>query len=136
MTSYQFFINSYLRLADMSEDYYEKQHYMYIANKFLEKYAQESDGGEIISEKEEFNIQIIDIVKKYAVKGKTINISYDQIKEENGNDVFGEMQPKRLLDSVAYRLRQDGVVIKTGKTVKYQGRTRNGFSIYSYAEDV
>ena len=78
------------------------------------------------------NHALIAAIREYAgkaVPGKSISISYDQMKEDHGMDIFGGLQPKRALDGIAYDLRLDGLVLHTGKTVKQNGRTRNGFSL-------
>jgi hypothetical protein len=71
-------------------------------------------------------------LKEYAAKaqpGKAVNLSYDQVKAEYGAEIFSGMQPKRILDTLARDLRLDGITIQTGKTVREDGRTKNGFCL-------
>ena len=71
-------------------------------------------------------------LREYAAKaqpGKAVNLSYDQVKAEYGVDIFCGMQPKRVLDSLSKDLQLDGITIQTGKTVREDGRTKNGFCI-------
>ena len=76
------------------------------------------------------NYALIEAIKEKAVAGKTVNISYEEMKSLNGSDIFGNTQPKRALESVAASLKNYDIFIQTGKTVRYKERTHNGFSIY------
>ena len=49
---------------------------------------------------------------------------------EYGEDIFGSGQPKKALAIVTADLKEIGSTIQTGKTVKYDGKTRNGFGIF------
>ncbi len=52
------------------------------------------------------------------------------MKEVYGEHIFGYLQPKRTLDSIAAQLRDEyDITIKTGKTVFCKGKTKNGFGI-------
>ena len=82
------------------------------------------------AEQEETNYALIAALREKAVKGKTVNISYDEMKDIYGDDIFGSGQPKRVLENVAYSLKREDISIQTGKTVRYNNRTRNGFSIF------
>lgn len=82
------------------------------------------------SEQEETTFALTEAIRKKAVKGKTVNISYDEMKDTYGEYIFGGCQPKRVLDSIAYKLKGENITIFTGKSVRYNERTRNGFSIY------
>lgn len=82
-------------------------------------------------EQEEINHALIEVIKERAEIGKIINVSYDQLKDEHGTDIFGDIQPKKSLDSIAPQiLNKYDIKLTTGKSVKYNGKTRNGFSIY------
>ena len=76
------------------------------------------------------NRALIAAVKEHAEPGKTVNVSYDQMKADHGTDIFDSMQPKRALDAVANELWSMGYVVQTGKTVRHDGRTKNGFSVF------
>ena len=79
-----------------------------------------------------YQSESLEVIREHACKGKTVNISYDEMKDIHGADIFGSGQPKRAIDSVLPMLKGEGITIRTGKTVKYNSRTRNGFSIYKY----
>ena len=72
---------------------------------------------------------MIDAITEKAIPGKTVNISYDEMRLEYGEDIFGSGQPKKALAIVTADLKEIGIAIQTGKTVKYDGKTRNGFAI-------
>ena len=61
---------------------------------------------------------------------KTKNISYKELRERYGQQIFCGKQPKKCLDGLQSALHKNGVFVKTGKTVKYNGKTENGFSVY------
>ncbi len=75
------------------------------------------------------NRALIAAVCEYGVPGQTVNVSYDQMKADHGSDIFDCMQPKRALDAVSGELRAIGYYVQTGKTVRHNGRTKNGFSV-------
>lgn len=81
------------------------------------------------AQQERTNHLLIEAVREHSVAGKTVNVSYDQLREDNGSDVFDGTQPKKALDSIKGSLQLCGITIQTGKTVRFEGRTRNGFSI-------
>ena len=82
------------------------------------------------AEQEETNFALISALREKAVNGKTVNISYDEMKDIYGDDIFGSSQPKRALDNIAYTLKNEDIKISTGKLVKYNARARNGFSLF------
>lgn len=89
--------------------------------------------GEIINrhiEEQETNRALIEVILEKAVAGKTVNISYDELKDKYGNEIFGEKQPKRALDSIALELvGKHNIKLSTGKKVKYKNKPCNGFGI-------
>ena len=72
---------------------------------------------------------LADAIRELAVEGQTVNLSYEEVKEKYGETVFGSGQPKKLLDRLAETIYAEGITIVTGKNVKYNGKTRNGFSL-------
>lgn len=82
------------------------------------------------AEQKETNFALIAALREKAVKGKAVNISYDEMKDIYGDDIFGSGQPKRALDNIAYTLKSEDIKISTGKLVKYNARARNGFSLF------
>ena len=78
----------------------------------------------------QINEALFDAILEKAVPGKHINISYDQMRDEYGQDIFETTQPKKELDYLSEKLRPDGIVITTGKTVRLAGKTKNGFDVY------
>lgn len=77
----------------------------------------------------ETNSALVEAITEKAIPGKTVNISYDEMRLEYGEDIFGSGQPKKALAIVTADLKEIGITIQTGKTVKYDGKTRNGFAI-------
>ncbi len=84
---------------------------------------------QMVNEREERNSFLIDAIKEKSISGRMVNLSYDLMRDEYGFDVFGTVQPKKALESIADELRADGITIQTGKRVKYNGKAVNGFSI-------
>lgn len=76
------------------------------------------------------NRALIAAVCEYGETGKTVNVAYDQMRDDHGAEIFDCMQPKRALDAVSNELRSMGYVVQTGKTVRHDGRTKNGFSVF------
>ena len=62
-------------------------------------------------------------------EGETVNISYEEMRDTFGEDIFGSGQPKRILDRLANTIYVEGIRITTGKSVKYNGKAQNGFSV-------
>lgn len=85
---------------------------------------------QMLNEREERNSFLIDAIKEKAISGKTVNLSYDAMRDEFGSDVFGSVQPKKALESIAGELRSDGIIIETGKRVKHNGNAVNGFGVF------
>ena len=54
------------------------------------------------------------------------------MKDTFGEDLFGSLQPKRAIDEIRDSLLKLDISVQTGKTVKYQGRTKNGFCIIKH----
>lgn len=63
-----------------------------------------------------------------------VRFTYDAFKTKYGSDIFGTMQPKRIIDSVALDFISRGYQIKTGIQVKSGGTKGNGFLIHPFAE--
>lgn len=84
---------------------------------------------QMANEREERNNFLIDAIKEKSISGQMVNLSYDLMREEYGFDVFGAVQPKKALESIADELRADGITIQTGKRVKFNGKAVNGFGI-------
>ena len=110
-----------------------------ITRQTLEEAArQRKKPGEIATQRDiqkEIDAKLIAAVEQHAVRGQTINISYDQMKEEHGELIFGYGQPKRALDVVAQELERKGITLTTGKRVKYNGSPVNGFSVSYHSPD-
>ena len=70
-----------------------------------------------------------DAIRELAREGETVNISYREMEEKFGDTIFGSAQPKKILDSLIGPLSREGIILKTGKSVKYQKRACNGFSV-------
>lgn len=105
-----------------------------ITRKTLEEAARrKKTAGEVIDshhEQAETKLLLIRAIQERAVCGKTVRVSYDELKELYGGDIFGSGQPKKALDSIASNLEQYEISIETGKKVLYKGKSLNGFYIY------
>lgn len=69
-----------------------------------------------------------------AIPFTDMKFTYDSFKDRYGSEIFGTMQPKRLLDSVAGDMYGRGYQIKTGIQVQFDGVKRNGFLIHPFAD--
>lgn len=85
-----------------------------------------------LQEEETVTAALLDALREIALEGKLKNISYDEVKDLYGKFIFGSRQPIKVIETARGILSEEGYTITTRKTVKYQGKTRNGFSI-SYA---
>lgn len=89
--------------------------------------------GEVLErrhEQEETNRALIDAVRERAIENKIVNISYDEMRELYGEDIFGSFQPKKALDNIAAELRNKyGISLQTGKKAFYNNNSRQGFGI-------
>jgi 5S rRNA maturation endonuclease (ribonuclease M5) len=79
------------------------------------------------------NAELIDAIRNEApdcYTDGTLKLSYDDMKSKYGNEIFGGMQPKRALDSVAGKLLElYHIAITTGVHIKRDGKQANGFYI-------
>ena len=78
---------------------------------------------------EEEENALAEAIRDLAKEGETVNISYEEMRETYGELIFGTGQPKKLLDKLANTLYAEGIRIRTGKNVKRDGKTYNGFSV-------
>lgn len=88
--------------------------------------------GEVVkanSYQEEINSTLIRALLDAANPFQIERFTYDQFKELYGSDIFGTLQPKRALDAVKEAMAARGWTIETGKKVKYNGDSANGFFI-------
>lgn len=65
-----------------------------------------------------------------AIPFSDVKFTYDSFKDKYGSEIFGTMQPKRLLDSVASDFYARGYQLRTGIQVQIDGVKRNGFQIH------
>ena len=65
-----------------------------------------------------------------AIPFSDIRFTYDSFKEKYGSEIFGTMQPKRILDSIASDMYSRGYQLKTGIQVKTGNAKGNGFLIH------
>lgn len=79
------------------------------------------------SYQEEINSTLIRALLNAANPFEVTRFTYDSFKEIYGSDIFGSMQPKRALDSVREAMAARGWALETGKRVKLNGETSNGF---------
>ena len=78
---------------------------------------------------EETNQILIRALLDAADKKHSVKFSYDRFKERYGGDIFGNQQPKRVLDAVVETLAERGFLLETGKRIKQGSQTLNGFVI-------
>ena len=72
--------------------------------------------------------ELEDAIRQKAEVGSTVNVSYQELKDEFGSDIFGPGQPQKALDQVRLELSIEGIHIENiGKKVKYNGRAMSGF---------
>ena len=79
---------------------------------------------------EEEEEALLDAIRELAKEGKTVNVSYEEMKERYGDAIFGSgQQSKKILDRLIGPLSREGITLVTGKGVKYRGKSLNGFSV-------
>ena len=59
-----------------------------------------------------------------------LRVSYAEMTERFGEDVFGGKQPKRAPEVVREELREKGVRVETGVSIFREKSTKRGFLIY------
>ena len=74
-------------------------------------------------------------IRKMLGEEDSRNISYQEMTDRFGPDIFSGGQPKRALDRIRGILTFDGVDIITGKGVRYNGKSVNGFCVYKMGSD-
>lgn len=74
---------------------------------------------------------LIEAIKKLAsgYEGKPINVSYEQMMDDYGPDIFGSCQPKKALTGIRIELLAEGIRLTLGKHVRYDGASKQGFAI-------
>lgn len=93
--------------------------------------------GEIMQDKENrinINNALVTALMSAANPFSTVRFTYDSFKDEYGRNIFGSLQPKRALDSVADILFSRGYSLQTGIQVKKDGVKGNGFAISGLEE--
>ena len=68
-----------------------------------------------------------------AIPSEDIRFTYDSFKDKYGSDIFGTMQPKRILDSISPDMFSRGYEIRTGVMVRTGESTSRGFVIHPLA---
>ncbi len=107
----------------------------------LEKAAElKKSVGEVLANRDAFSEvedQLVEAVCSYAVAGKSVIVTYEQFKAENGDEIFGSTgRPSTVLKLIKNKLKARGVTLEfktaNDNPVKafYQGKNRNGFEIY------
>ena len=80
-------------------------------------------------EAEEEEDALLEAIRELAREGETLNISYKEMEERYGSSIFGSGQPKKILDRLIGPLSREGIILVTGKSVKYNRQACNGFSV-------
>ena len=58
-----------------------------------------------------------------------LRVSYAEMTERFGEDVFGGKQPKRALEAVGEELKREGVRVETGVSVRKDKKVAKGVTI-------
>ena len=94
--------------------------------------------SEVISNKkasEENFERLFNAICEKAVEGDIVRMSYDELKELYGENIFGNMQPKKALDSITEQLYNEAkITLNTGRKVKHNGIVKNGTFFYKERE--
>lgn len=72
---------------------------------------------------------LLEALREISTEDRPKNISYDEMKDVYGKFIFGSRQPMKAIEIARGILAGEGYTITTKKRVKYQQKTRNGFSI-------
>ena len=64
-----------------------------------------------------------------------LRVSYAEVTERFGADVFGGKQPKRALEVVGEELREKGVQMEIGVSLKRNNRSVRGVTIFGRISD-
>lgn len=70
-----------------------------------------------------------DAILELSEPGKTVRVTYKQMKDDYGESVFCGMQPKKALEKVSADMSAFGISIKTDLTIKIDKTTARGFAI-------
>lgn len=65
---------------------------------------------------------------------KDTKFLYDDFKDQYGDNIFGQSQPKKALDDIKEAMYKKGFVIDSGKQVRKNGKVGRGFSIQKISE--
>ena len=90
--------------------------------------------GELKKSKENFRNDRARLIDALIFEAKNTEkcgkrLSYEDVKSMYGNDIFGSVQPKIILDSIVEDLLKRGITLETGKTIRRGSTTKNGFFI-------
>jgi hypothetical protein len=96
--------------------------------------------GEQIAEvhrKEETNERLVSALLDAAKGTETCGVrySYNEFKLKYGDDIFGDMQPKRALDALIPAMANRGITLETGKQIRRDNKLSNGFFIQEEAAE-
>ncbi len=82
-------------------------------------------------EHSEDHTALINAIRQLSERGNIVRVSYAEMFDLFGANIFCGSQPKRVLDKLSYELHSHGMglTVVTGKKVKYKGESLNGFSI-------
>ena len=80
-------------------------------------------------ERERGSEVLTDLLEAKANPFAPVRMSYEELRREHGNMVFGGRQPKTVLDACREELERRGIYLRTGIKVKQQGKSYNGFSL-------
>ena len=105
-----------------------------ITRKTLEEAARRKQTpNEVISNKkatEENFDRLFNAICENAIEGDIVRMSYDELKERYGENIFGNMQPKRAIAEISEKLSEVGITINAGRKVSHKGISKNGLVFY------
>ena len=83
-------------------------------------------------EEEAWKGALCEAVVTLAKEAETLplRVSYAEVTEQFGADVFGGKQPKRALEAVFGELHEQGVRVEMGVSIFREKSTKRGFLIY------
>ena len=80
--------------------------------------------------------RLTDLLESKANPFAPVRLSYDELRREYGSMVFSGRQPKQALDACREELERRGIYLRTGISVRREGKNCNGFSLQYLEEPV
>ena len=84
--------------------------------------------------REQGSERLADLLEAKANPFAPVRITYEEMRREYGAMVFSGRQPKNALDACREELERRGIYLRTGITVRREGKVQNAFSL-QYLEE-